>query len=162
MRPAERTKQGGSVLVYVVVAIVLGLLAVGAVYTVHKLGNNAEPSGEIAVETDEGSTDESDKSDKADSQSDNSDSATDSGSGADSQPDKSPTESGDAAPKTDQSTDDNTVDSEPTKPADKPAAEPKADKLPETGPADTLYSFGAISILSFAGASYIQSRRALN
>ncbi|MDN5819427.1 MAG: hypothetical protein L0H36_03000 [bacterium] len=165
MRPAERTKQGGSVLVYVVVAIILGLLAVGAVYTVHKLGTNVGDNGEIAVETDEGSTsqstDQSDKSSKTDDESNKSDKSDKSETKpADQSTSNQPSD--DATSSSDQVTGDSTTKAEPSKPADKSAADPEVDKLPETGPADVLYSFGAISALSFAGASYVQSRRSLS
>lgn len=153
MSPARRTKQGGSVLVYTVVAIVLGLLVVGAVYTVNKLGNPGAKSGEVAVETDDESTDgatikpeEVDGPDKSDKSSEKSaktsqDSTSESNTAADK---NKSTESSDNVARKDKSTDekDTTVET-----------------LPQTGPADTVYSLFAVSAVGFAVASYVQSRR---
>ena len=156
MRPAKRTNQGGSVLVYTVVAIVLGLLVVGAVYTVNKLGHTDGEMSEVAV-----NTEENDATDESTNTSDEKE--------TDNKPDQSSetTKSeDDNAKKSENNSDKSTVGQTDSKDSDSSSQRKSDDsskKLTncQTGPADVIYSLVALSAIGFATASYVQSRRSL-
>lgn len=124
-----RVNQGGSVLVFVVVAVIMAGLLVGGVYLVRQL--TAEPTETLRPsQTAEDKPDTTQKEDEKPSENKDADKQA-------SRPETEHPAAGENAP---------------------PPSAP-ADELPKTGPASVLGSAFMLAVLSAAAVSYARSRR---
>lgn len=132
-----RTNQGGSILVFTIVAVVLAAVAVGAIYAVREQGaqiRSDTPVFEAPTEAPE-----------------------DSAEPANPEPEATPAPEVSDAPEEDSTpatvpgrSDAETRANDDTRPED----------LPQTGPAETMLTLVAIAALAFVSYSYVQSQRA--
>lgn len=134
---AQTNYQGGSLLGFVAVGILLAGLLVGGLYFVQRYDNSGESGGEIIAtdsETDEkntsGFTDENEKNESSSTQKNTSSSSTISG----------------------------TADNDESSTTN----ESSVSTLPETGPAESLVQAVVLSVVTFGSVSYIRSRRTLD
>ncbi len=149
--------QGGSLLGYVAVAILLAGLLVGGLYWVQRYNETATNDGVIATET----NNENASDDK--NASSNSSSATGE-DGFSSENNSASSSSTDTA--TDNSSN-TTVDETTTVTADdsttsESGTETSVQALPETGPATTLAETIILATITFAMVGYVKSRRSLD
>ncbi len=165
----ERTRyQGGSLLGYVAVAILLAGLLVGGLYWVQRYNQSSTDTGIVASNDDEtNNNDEKNTSDSNDtattetnketnsSSGSNSDEADSTNSGATSSDDEDTTADENTSAATDQADGD-------TSAVDSTEADADVASLPETGPAETLAQTVAVGLVAFSAASYIKSRRTLD
>lgn len=131
----SRTKQGGSVLGFVVIGIVLVLLLVGGVYMVrHYWASGSDVAKVNGPDTSQSGSNSNQKQ--------SSDSANNT--------DNAPKPASPAQP---------TAPATPATPAPAQPAAPAPAKLPTTGPADTLASVLVLGAITAAAAAYVQSLR---
>jgi LPXTG-motif cell wall-anchored protein len=131
MESTQRTNQGGSIVVYIIVGVVLAALAVGAIYTARQRGEQAR-GGTRPVVTAPITAPES---------------KPQAGSNGNSGTSPNP------APKTT----DRTVPNAPSSPAATPSI--PSSGLPHTGPADTAAMLLASAALTGVTVAYLRSRR---
>lgn len=133
MYPNGRTNQGGSVLVFAIIGVVLAAAIVGTVYFVRQQGEQVRsdtPLFEMPETTPEPTAPVEGGDDEATPEENTEDTPT-------TVPGRSETDSSD----------------------DEIATDPS--NLPETGPTETLITLLAVGMLAFVAYSYKQSRRAL-
>ena len=152
--------QGGSIVSFVIVTVLLAAVLVGGVIWLRQRGDIARQSDQAETSSQEESTTEEqgNDSDSGNSESDNSDSS-------DGDQKSTPTELPGAASSEDQdddngvavgSTDDNDSDN-----ASGGSGTTVPGHLPETGPAEVVVAALAAVALVYSGVRYIQSRRDL-
>lgn len=137
-----RTNQGGSIVSFIVVGVVLALLLVGGAYLVHRHNNPAAtPTPTPAEDSQEAATEESDPDESSEADTDSS----------------TETDQSDQAASDNSSTSEESAESQ----ADLPTGSSSPDNLPETGPTDN--GLGLVGAGSMAAASvwYWRSRRGL-
>lgn len=129
------TNQGGSLVGFIIIGVLLALVLIGGLYGLNRY--NAQRAADETVSQEENKT-------KTDTPAKSSDT-----------PDKTKTEE---APKkeTDRSRTNDTTPAPAPTPA--PVAAPSGTQLPQTGPADVIFSLVATSALAFAGVHYARSR----
>ena len=127
-----RTNQGGSVLSFVIVGVILVGLAIGGAYGVRQLMSQPQPSDPKTVATEPDKTEETPAS----------------------KPDEK-TEEAPAENKPAEATPQQTQSVAPS--TSMPA--PAVGALPQTGPIENFGALIALSLLSIASVSYVRSRR---
>lgn len=132
MSAFNRTHQGGAILTFIIVGVVLALAAAGLIYGVQQRGEQARRDAAIAV---------------ADRQSD-----AEQPPAAEPAPQNEPSQDGAPAEPSPQ----------PATPAPAPTAAPSPDQLPTTGPQDEATILFVVVMLTTSITAYITSRRALD
>lgn len=131
----SRTKQGGSVLGFAIIGVVMVLLLIGGVYAVRHYW---APSTEVAKVSGPSTTSSDDTANNS-----NQKQSSDSGNNTNTPPQT-------------------TAPAQPpvaSVPAPAAPAAPVPTKLPTTGPADTVLSMVVLGIMTAATAAYVQSLR---
>lgn len=150
----SRTNQGGSIVSFLVIGVILTLLLIGGVYYArHNLLSGSQGSGEVSLDSNqdeannEQSDDESTVSDNDSSEIEEGDSTTDTSNGNESQdnPDPVPVEIPSGM-------------SDDSEELNEGADQPNAERLPDTGPTSGLVSALTLSILTATAVAYIRSR----
>ncbi|HRJ91195.1 MAG TPA: hypothetical protein PLU21_03225 [Candidatus Saccharibacteria bacterium] len=136
----NRMYQGGSLGSYIVVGALLVLLLVGGLYTVGRIDNE---SGQIATDTSDNTEDNGTTPDSSSTDTTNSD--TD--KNTDNTKNDTPVSSDDSNTTTDDS---NTTT----------GSSNDTEELPATGASETFAAAAILSLVTYAGALYIGSRRA--
>ncbi len=157
----SKKRQSGSTVVFVICAVVLSLIALGILYGVRRvamndqtppmsLSNDSSLSSSDKAESDKSTADNAATTDSTNSSSSetsdaaNKDQASDSSSSSNSNP----------AP---ESTDSSTSSSDQSLAAGAGTSS-SSDKLPTTGPADSLLAMFGLSLMTTVGLAYIRSR----
>ncbi len=139
MESRSSSNQGGSILVFVVVSLVLVGLLIGGILGVRQFGEDirfASDSGQVPLE--ENATDEPTPDGDGSSVESESEDEVQVGESRDDSADTSAQQGNDGSPEADASA---------------------PGEMPETGPAETLTSIAVLAALAFVGSSYIQSRK---
>ncbi len=143
MQNSELTKQGGSVVTFIVVGVVLAIVVVGGVYMVQKRSQDSAKPAPVAVK---------------------SNTATPSPTKS---PVKSPTTTPKVTPKASTAPSPVVSPSRPpmpsptvtAKPVPSTKVAPNTDKLPVTGPEDTIVNAAILAILAGSVVAYLRSFR---
>jgi len=125
-----RTKEGGSVLGFVVIGIIMAALLVGGVYAIRQL--TAQPEPTAGPQEPAPTPSEPDQSEKQNKQNEN------------------------KSEKQQSSDNKQTTQPEATKPS---SGSDQAKELPQTGPHETLLAAVMLATLSIVAVSYVRSRR---
>lgn len=141
---AQTNYQGGSLLGFVAIGILLAGLLVGGLYFVQRYNNPDTDNGGIVAS--EENTDEKNTSGFTD---DNESNSANNGGNTDSTPSKN-----------EQSVNSSTDAEEST--TNDSADETAVDQLPQTGPADTMLQASVLSVVTYGVVSYVRSRRSLD
>ena len=130
--------QGGSLVSYAVVGVILAVLLIGGLYFVQRYNDTVQKSNEVAKETEK----------------------NDDKKASDSSADSSNTESSDTANQSNSATTNDTDDEDTTfTETDETAESEASSSLPATGPESTVSQLLGLSALTFAGVAYVRSRR---
>lgn len=131
MGSAKRTKQGGSILVYIIIGAVLAAAVVGTIFLVRQRSEQAQRQTPVFTTPSAAPQSQSDKAGNANNASD-------------ANQDKQASTPAPSAPAT------------PT--PESPKQAPQA-AMPHTGPAETTFSFVVLALLTGMTVAYAQSRR---
>lgn len=148
MNPQKRENQGGSIVTFIVVALMLSGLVIGGVYVTRQYGED------IRFATEDGQTDRDENLPQNDTNEDNVDSENRTDTDAENSDEPETTLlPGDA--------DDRDV---VTPPESKGAPveseeEPAPEVIPQTGPAESIATMLVAALITFSGVNYIRSRR---
>lgn len=137
MKRITRTNQGGSVVTFAVVGAILVVLLAGGIYYAYQRGSQVR-TGEPLI----GSTEHKTAAPSMPKSTDNSGKSSDKSDST-----------GQPQPQTSTTTPEPNTQSPPPSQA--------SGKIPQTGPADTMYLLVSVAIVAFATARYLRSRASL-
>jgi len=144
MKRRARTNQGGSVVTFAIIGTILVALLAGGVYYAYQRGSHVR-SGEPLIGSTERKTATPEVPKSSDGNSSNTSDNTNNTSQTQSQT--------------------NTSTSEPSTSSQSPSTDSSSSqapaKIPQTGPADTMYLLVSLAIVAFATARYLRSRASL-
>lgn len=132
---SKRTNQGGSILTFIIVAVILGLALIGSVMFIRHKGEAAQSQTPIFGPVTENKTNDDKSGDK------NTDTGSSSQPGEESAP----------------STTNNGTDSSTGTTSESQASAPVSE-LPKTGPVDTLGAALIVGLVAMVVVSYVRSR----
>lgn len=153
---AQTNYQGGSLLGFVAIGILLAGLLVGGLYFVQRYNNSDADNGGIVAS--EGNTDEKNTSGFTD---DNESSSANNGGNTDGNATKDDQSDNTATDAEESTTNESGAGSSAENTAENSNSS-SVNQLPETGPADTMLQASVLSVVTYGVVSYVRSRRSLD
>lgn len=144
MKRITRTNQGGSVVTFAVVGAILVVLLAGGIYYAYQRGSQVR-TGEPLI----GSTEHKTAAPSTPKSTDNSGKSSDKSDST-----------GQPQPQTSTTTPEPNTQS-PSPSSTGSSSSQASGKIPQTGPADTMYLLVSVAIVAFATARYLRSRASL-
>ena len=155
----SKTRQSGSTVVFIICAIVLSLIALGVLYGVRRVAMN-DQTPPMALSDNSSLSNNKTDSDKPKTENTASDNSSESSVGSDSSQDQKANDSSSNDSYASESAGSSTASNEQSLAATSSGTgtASSADKLPTTGPEDSLVAMLGLSLMTTAGLAYVRSR----